>query len=392
MKKGYTLVELLITIVIVAIMLSIFIPTIIIMYNKIMISSSNNLKQEIFSKTSDYLIDNEDSLIFQKTNTNEYACIKIENLEITKSLINPKDNLDYTNYYVKVTKNNNNILKKEIVETEMSCYDPSVVALIPNIKTTLEVNRDTLSSNNIKAFYQNKDLSENIEIIDNTNNTPLEINQPLTEIGEYEIAFKLKVTDETTEVITKKIQVVDTTPPKINIIGDQKLILNINDSYQEQGIEITDNYYPDTITTENLSTENYQVNITSNLDTNQEGEYQIKYQVIDKSSNQTEVIKKVVISNQNIIEYSYSKKICEDEHETVTYDNWVDCTLEDGTHSKCNQQYSEVETKNVCKYNEYSPWSSVSVTKDENTKVRKKTCLLDKEKQVISSSCVITEE
>lgn len=391
MKKGYTIIELLITIVIVAIMLSIFIPSIIIMYNKIMISSSNNIKEEIFSKSNDYLIDHEKSITYQKTNEYLFTCLTISDLEIEKSLIDPKTNVDYTKQYVKITKTNENIIKKEIVENELSCYDPTLVALVPNVKETFEVNKDLLLSSKVKAFYQNKDISDDIQIINKTNNQLLEINQKFTEIGEFDIEFKLTISDEQIEIVTKKINVVDTTSPTVKIIGGNELILNLNDPYIEQGIEISDNYYPYTITVENLLNDDYQVDITSNLDINKEGEYQVKYQVTDQHQNKTTVIKKIIVNNLNIVEYSYSKKNCQDVHETITYDNWVDCELEDGSWSKCNKQYNEIKTKNICDYSDYSPWSSIEVTADENTKVRTRKCLLDEQDEIITSSCVIIE-
>ena len=91
----------------------------------------------------------------------------------------------------------------------------------------------------------------------------------------------------------RNLIVKDITKPIINLNGNNYIYVNLGEKYEEQGAEAIDNCDG------NISSK---IKITGEVNTNEVGEYKIKYEVTDSSNNksQTERIIKV-ISNDKII-------------------------------------------------------------------------------------------
>lgn len=134
------------------------------------------------------------------------------------------------------------------------------------------------------AQFRGKDISDKIKVIGHVDNT---------KIGEYTIDYQVTYKKKK-EMINRKVTIVDTIPPQIELIGDAKISIYEGQTYEEHGCKVIDNYDGD------ISSN---VIIEGTVDTNTPGNYTLNYKVEDSSHNQVmitrevEVKKKIVISS-----------------------------------------------------------------------------------------------
>jgi len=131
----------------------------------------------------------------------------------------------------------------------------------------------------IKVLLNAADISNEVIIDDSSIDT--------SKLGQYKV--KYQVYDE---YIYRNVFVIDSVSPEIKLLGGETLYILLGGKYSEPGYEVTDNYDSD------LSG---QVKISGSVNTNEEGEYVLKYSVADSSGNKAEasrtiIVKKPVIS------------------------------------------------------------------------------------------------
>jgi len=133
-------------------------------------------------------------------------------------------------------------------------------------------------------------------------------------IGNYTIKYNLKILYLcVNKTLVRNIYVKDTKKPDLNIESDKQITLYIGDSFNYPTFSAIDNYDGD-ITNK--------VKVSSNLDLNKEGTYEINYTISDSSNNVTEekilinVAKKrknayikVSITDQTLYYYEYDKLV-----------------------------------------------------------------------------------
>ena len=105
-------------------------------------------------------------------------------------------------------------------------------------------------------------------------------------LGEYKVKYQYN-----NEYIYRDVIVIDKEVPVIKLIGGDTIYILLNGKYQEAGYVVSDNYDTDL---------DKQVKISGNVDTSKEGEYILKYSVIDNSGNKAEAIRKVIVKKADI--------------------------------------------------------------------------------------------
>lgn len=135
----------------------------------------------------------------------------------------------------------------------------------------------------IKVTNKNIDITKDV-VIDSS-----EID--MSKLGEYQVKYQVLI-DGNYEYIYRKVIVIDTEKPIITLKGEEEISHLQNTKYVEEGYSATDNYDKD-ITDK--------VKITSNLDVNKEGTYEIKYSVTDSNGNNTTKIRKITVKKINPI-------------------------------------------------------------------------------------------
>ncbi|GAA0397603.1 hypothetical protein GCM10009133_03290 [Cocleimonas flava] len=108
-------------------------------------------------------------------------------------------------------------------------------------------------------------------------------------LGTYTLTYTATDAAENSTIVEREVNVVDTTPPEIELDGANPHVIEVDTSevpaaYEEQGATITDNYDTE------LS---YDVDY-SQLDTTQAGTYIITYTAIDSSNNEAEPVTREV--------------------------------------------------------------------------------------------------
>ena len=106
----------------------------------------------------------------------------------------------------------------------------------------------------------------------------------MSKVGDYKVKYELDV-DSYKEYIYRYIKVREYISPWIKLKGDKVVYINLNGTYIEPGYDIDDNYDKDIRS---------RVVITSNLNVNKLGEYELEYRVTDSSGNES-VVNRIVI-------------------------------------------------------------------------------------------------
>lgn len=111
------------------------------------------------------------------------------------------------------------------------------------------------------------DISDQIIITDNIDTSKL---------GIYQVVYKVEDSSGNQATAIRTIEVVDTIAPEITLNGEEAIIIELGDEYQEAGAQALDNYDGDV---------SNRIEITGDVDTNRIGTYQITYSVADSSNN-----------------------------------------------------------------------------------------------------------
>ncbi|HOK09279.1 MAG TPA: DUF5011 domain-containing protein [Candidatus Hydrogenedens sp.] len=120
------------------------------------------------------------------------------------------------------------------------------------------------------------DITDKIKVDNNVN-----INNP----GSYTIVYSIDGTEEyTSATATRTVQVIDTTPPQINLIGDTTIVLPCNSVWTELGYDASDSCS----STVDVTNEG-EVNLS------QSGIYVLTYTAFDESRNHITVQRTVVV-------------------------------------------------------------------------------------------------
>jgi len=132
-----------------------------------------------------------------------------------------------------------------------------------------------------KAFYKNKDISKDIEVKSNFNKDKL---------GSYKITYSIAYKKQEKEVI-RKINVIDTTKPSIELNGKGEISLYVGATYNEENAKALDNY----------DGEITDITVNGNVDTSKVGEYTVTYSVSDSSGNEASIERKVKVIEKPVV-------------------------------------------------------------------------------------------
>lgn len=118
-----------------------------------------------------------------------------------------------------------------------------------------------------------------------------EVNTAVT--GKYRIRYHLTHFWGYPFFLTRTVNVIDDTPPAMELEGDDELLLRVGEPYEERGAVSFDNYDGDI--TEKIV-------IADNVDTSKEGRYHVKYSVRDSSGNEARASRAVVVQRDEGIQ------------------------------------------------------------------------------------------
>ena len=177
-------------------------------------------------------------------------------------------------------------------------------SLLGKNEVTLEV-ADKYIEDGFVAVKDKEDISNKVWVKSNVSNNV---------VGDYTVEYNLKIQYlNINKTLVRNVYVRDTKKPELNIQSDKQVRLFIGDNYEYPTYSAIDNYDGD-ITNK--------VKVSSNLDLNKKGTYEINYLISDSSNNVTEdkiivsVEEKtknpyinVSITNQTLYYYEYGKLV-----------------------------------------------------------------------------------
>lgn len=129
------------------------------------------------------------------------------------------------------------------------------------------------------AYFRNENITDKVEVLSNVDNT---------KIGEYFIEYRVNYKNKSKSYI-RKINIVDIDKPIIELIGEDKITIYINEKYNEPGYKATDNYDGDI--TNNVV-------IEGNIDNTKMGIYNLTYKVKDSSNNTFSITRTIEVKQR----------------------------------------------------------------------------------------------
>ncbi len=102
------------------------------------------------------------------------------------------------------------------------------------------------------------------------------------------ILYSVKDSSGNSQKVTRKIIKGDIEAPKLVLNGEESIVLNVGDAYNELGVTVTDNCDQDI---------QNKVAIESNVNTNVAGQYTVSYTATDNSENKTTITRTVTVVN-----------------------------------------------------------------------------------------------
>ena len=102
------------------------------------------------------------------------------------------------------------------------------------------------------------------------------------------ILYSVKDSSGNSQKVTRKIIKGDIEAPKLVLNGEESIVLNVGDAYNELGVTVTDNCDQDI---------QNKVAIESNVNTNIAGQYTVSYTATDDSENKTTITRTVTVVN-----------------------------------------------------------------------------------------------
>jgi len=101
--------------------------------------------------------------------------------------------------------------------------------------------------------------------------------------GSYQVVYQVADFAGNVALATRKVLVVDQTPPAIRLIGSSVVSAEVKTLYVDPGAEVTDNYDSSVM-----------AKSQSNVDMSRVGTYEVVYQAVDSSGNQAQAIRRTV--------------------------------------------------------------------------------------------------
>ncbi|RUM66817.1 MAG: hypothetical protein DSZ06_02625, partial [Sulfurospirillum sp.] len=187
-----------------------------------------------------------------------------EKIIIDSSEVNISKVGDYNvTYTVSDSSNNSSILHRivRVVDT----LEP-IITLNGSNPQRVEVKTDYIEQFATAHDNADGDITSNIKI-DSSN---LHINQ----LGQYLIKYSVKDSSGNIAIAQRVVQVVDTTKPVINLIGDDNITVAVNEEYSDLGAVVSDNY-----------DSSVQLRTSGSVDSTKVGVYYMYYDANDSSSN-----------------------------------------------------------------------------------------------------------
>ena len=164
---------------------------------------------------------------------------------------------------------------------------PPSISLQGDDPMTVEIGSSYNELGAIASDPEDGELTDDIDISGTVNTNVF---------GTYQIQYIVTDSNSNTTIVTRTVEVVDTTNPSITLIGGEEITVEVGGSFVDPGATATDTYQG------NISSV---IVVTGSVDTDALGTYVIRYNVSDSSGNAaTEVTRTVTVSDTTPPDFS----------------------------------------------------------------------------------------
>lgn len=166
----------------------------------------------------------------------------------------------------------------------------------------------------------------------------VQVSQQQTDELTYVITYTVTDAAGNTGTAQRTVMLTDTTPPVIQILGDQKFRMKRGMTFNDPGVTATDNVDGD-ITSK--------VQVDSNVNTNKRGVYKVTYTVTDAAGNTASAVRKVLVYRKSA-DIQVSEGATGDDGSTAddSGKSIICLTFDDGPSTKVTPQILDVLEKN----------------------------------------------
>ena len=181
------------------------------------------------------------------------------------------------------------ILKKSLTPTNEWKNQENIVYNVNNEDITFNLNEETYNTVNINGEYEEKGAKIIINGEDKSDDITIDTsNLNLNKVGTYHVIYTYPININQVKTLYRTINVVDTEPPVITMLGSNIKTMLTGEEYEEAGFLVKDN------SNEDLTDK---VVIDTNLNTKKPGTYYVKYTVSDSSGNVATKTREVVVKS-----------------------------------------------------------------------------------------------
>lgn len=161
----------------------------------------------------------------------------------------------------------------------------------------LELN-ETYSDEGFIAQVFKWDISNKVKTDNNLNNSI---------VGNYKTNYKLSFLGKNYYLV-RNIKVIDKTIPTIKLNGKDEIKIYVGEKYNDEGASANDNYDGDI---------SQLIEVENNLNTEQEGNYQIIYSIKDSSGNSNSIIRNIIVEKKKVINKIENKNESYDKNDPI---------------------------------------------------------------------------
>lgn len=194
---------------------------------------------------------------------------------VTINEVNPDVVGEYYIYYF-IYDDLDNLVDFETRKVTVVDYDAPVLELIGDFEVNLQYGIDYFDDPGV-IVTDNYDEDIQYDVYGTID---------YTELGNYTILYRAVDSSGNSASIFRVIHIIDTTPPEVNLIGEEIEYAEYYSDYADLGVEYLDNY---------STTANIDVSIEGEVNTEILGDYLITYIVTDELGNQTTISRTIKV-------------------------------------------------------------------------------------------------
>jgi len=167
------------------------------------------------------------------------------------------------------------------------------ITVIDNVKPVITLKKDT-----VLVGYKENFKDPGYTAIDNydgdiTNKVEVVGKVDTSKLGTYELSYIVSDSSNNRTIAKRKVKVIDNTAPRITLKGEKRVVLNLNQPFQEPGYTAIDDLDGDV-------TKN--VKVSKSINTAKMGVYKVTYSVRDSAGNYNSTTRTVQVGTQTEID------------------------------------------------------------------------------------------